>query len=118
MARTGRWTLPPLYQSEVLEAQGKKADSDRQFVQKLLQGTFARFGEYYDKVAGSVRGWDRDRLYVTDIVLIAMGLSEAENFDESNALPLLPEGRESATDKTCRQLIDAIHRVLSEKRRH
>ena len=44
------------------------------------------------------------------------GLSEAENFDESNALPLLPEGRESATDKTCRQLIDAIHRVLSEKR--
>ncbi|MBQ3767042.1 MAG: transcription antitermination protein NusB [Bacteroidales bacterium] len=82
VARTGRWTLPPLYQSEVLEAQGKKADSDRQFVQKLLQGTFARFGEYYDKVAGSVRGWDRDRLYVTDIVLIAMGLSEAENFPE------------------------------------
>ena len=82
VARTGRWTLPPLYQSEVLEAQGKKADSDRQFVQKLLQGTFARFGEYYDKVAGSVSGWDRDRLNVTDIVLIAMGLSEAETFPE------------------------------------
>ena len=82
IARTGRWTLPPLYQSEVLEAQGRRADSDRAFVQKLLEGTFARFGEYYDKVAGSVQGWDRDRLYTTDIVLIAMGLSEAENFPE------------------------------------
>ena len=82
VAATGRWTLPPLYQSELLEAQGKKADSDRQFVQKLLQGTFARFGEYCDKVAGSVQGWDRDRLNVTDTVLIAMGLSEAESFPE------------------------------------
>ena len=44
------------------------------------------------------------------------GLSEAENFEQSNALPVLPEGRESQTGKTCRQLIDIIHRVLSEKR--
>ncbi len=44
------------------------------------------------------------------------GLSEAENFEQSNALPILPEGREKRTDKTCRQLIDTIHRVLSEKR--
>ena len=44
------------------------------------------------------------------------GLSEADNFEQSNALPILPEGREQKTDKTCRQLIDAIHRVLSEKR--
>ncbi|MBP3257060.1 MAG: ATP-binding protein [Bacteroidales bacterium] len=44
------------------------------------------------------------------------GLSEADNFEQSNALPILPEGRENKTDKTCRQLIDAIHRVLSEKR--
>ena len=44
------------------------------------------------------------------------GLSEAENFEQSNALPLLPEGREKKTDKTCRQLIDTIHRILSEKR--
>ena len=44
------------------------------------------------------------------------GLSEADNFEQSNALPILPEGRENKTDKTCRQLMDAIHRVLSEKR--
>ncbi len=44
------------------------------------------------------------------------GLSEAENFEQSNALPVLPEGRENQTGKTCRQIIDTIHRVLSEKR--
>ena len=44
------------------------------------------------------------------------GLSAAENFERSNALPIIPEGREHKTDKTCRQLIDIIHRVLSEKR--
>ena len=82
VARTGRWNLPPLYQSEILEAQGKKVDSDRLFVQLLLQACFGRFTEYFEKVAGSVQGWDRDRLFTTDIVLIAMGLAEAETFPE------------------------------------
>ena len=44
------------------------------------------------------------------------GLSEAADFAQSNALPLLPEGRERETDATCRQLIDAIHRTLAQKR--
>jgi N utilization substance protein B len=82
IAKTGRWTLPPLYQSDILAAEGRKADSDRQFVQRLLQVAFGRFSEYYEKVAGSVVGWDRERLFTTDIVLIAMGLAEAENFPE------------------------------------
>lgn len=82
IARTGRWTLPPLYQSEILSAQGKTVDDDCVFVRKLLTCTFGRFTEYFDKVADSVQGWDRDRLFTTDIVLIAMGLAEAENFPE------------------------------------
>ena len=51
-------------------------------MKRLLTAAFGRFAEYYDKVAGSVRGWDRDRLFTTDIVLIAMGLAEAETFPE------------------------------------
>ena len=82
IARTGRWSLPPLYQSEILSAQGKPVDDDRTFVHKLLTCTFGRFDEYYGKVAGSVRGWDSDRLFMTDAILIAMGLAEAENFPE------------------------------------
>ena len=82
IAATGRWEFPPLYQSDMLAAKGKPVDSDRDFVRRLLTAAFGRFGEYYDKVAGSVRGWDRDRLFTTDIVLIAMGLAEAETFSE------------------------------------
>ena len=82
ISRTGRWTLPPLYQSEILAAQGKSVDSDRDFVRKLLSTAFGSFDEYFDKVAGSVRGWDRERLFTTDMVLIVMGLAEAEHFPE------------------------------------
>ena len=48
--------------------------------------------------------------------LLREGLSEAADFEQSNALPLLPEGRERETDATCRQIIDAIHRTLARKR--
>ena len=44
------------------------------------------------------------------------GLADADRFEQSNALPLLPEGREQRTDKSCRQLIDTIHRLFSDKR--
>ena len=44
------------------------------------------------------------------------GLESAGNFEESNPLPLLPEKRESQTGKTCRQLIDQIHKTLSDRR--
>ena len=70
MGRTGRWNLPPLYQSEILAAQGKSVDSDRDY------------GEYSKLVAESVSKWDQDRLYTTDIVLIVLGLTEAETFPE------------------------------------
>ena len=82
IARTGRWNLPPLYQSEVLSARGKKVDDDRAFVRALVSAAYGRFAEYDALVAGSVSKWDRDRLYTTDIVLIALGLAEAETFPE------------------------------------
>ncbi|MBR0246521.1 MAG: hypothetical protein IJQ61_08610 [Bacteroidales bacterium] len=71
MGRTGRWNFPPLYQSDA-----------RDFVRSLLTAAYGRYAAYYDLVAGSVSKWDQDRLYTTDIVLIAMGLAEAETFPE------------------------------------
>ena len=67
MGRTGRWTYPPLYQSDAHE-----------FIRSLLTAAYGRYAEYYDLIAGSVSKWDQDRLYTTDIVLISMGLAEAE----------------------------------------
>jgi len=80
MGKTGRWSYPPLYQSDILSAQGKPAESDHDFVHKLVTASYGRYAEYSALVAGSVSKWDQDRLYTTDTVLIVMGLTEAETF--------------------------------------
>jgi len=80
IGRLGRWNYPPLYQSDILAAQGKQVEPDRDFVRKLLTAAYGRFEAYNSLIASSVSKWDRDRLYTTDIVLIAMGLAEAETF--------------------------------------
>ncbi len=77
-----RWSYPPLYQSDQLAAQGQKVESDSAFVHSLLTVCYGHFQEYFNLVAESVSKWDRDRLYTTDMVLIAMGLSEAETFPD------------------------------------
>lgn len=82
IGRLGRWSYPPLYQSDILIAQGREASSDLDFVKKLLTTAYGRFAEYNSLIAGSVSKWDQDRLYTTDIVLIAMGLAEAEAFPD------------------------------------
>lgn len=76
--RDGRWSFPPLYQSDQLLQQGKKADSDRAFVGDLLRFSYAHYDAFLQEIAANVTQWDADRLYTTDLILIAMGLAEAE----------------------------------------
>lgn len=78
MARGYRWTLPPLYRSEMVL--NKDVESDKAFVYKLLRTAFACYGKYAPLVAESTSQWERDRLFTTDTVLIVMGLSEAKAF--------------------------------------
>ena len=82
MARSGRWEFPPLYQSDITLAQGRPAQSDRQFVHSLVTAAYGHFQEYSSLVASSVSKWDSDRLYATDIVLIVTGLAEAVTFED------------------------------------
>lgn len=56
------------------------------------------------------------QLLKDELKTLKEGLESARNFEESNPLPLLPENRESQTGKTCRQLIDEIHKTLSDRR--
>ena len=51
-------------------------------MRSLVSAACGRYAEYHDRIAGSVSKWDQDRLYTTDIVLIAMGLAEAETFPD------------------------------------
>lgn len=78
LAKGENWSLIPLYQSELLTGEG--VESDRLFVRKLLQASFAGYEKYSAMVAESVSGWEKERLFSTDVVLIVMGLAEAVTF--------------------------------------
>ena len=72
------WKLPPLYQSELFS--GPEVESDKAFVRKLLQSAFAGYDRYFSMISESVTGWEKERLFSTDVALIVMGLAEASSF--------------------------------------
>ena len=72
------WSLIPLYQSEMLS--GADVESDKYFVRKLLQASFSGYERYFAMISENVSGWEKERLFSTDMVLIAMGLAEACTF--------------------------------------
>ena len=78
LAQGESWSLLPLYQSEILKGEG--VESDKFFVRRLLQYAFAGYEKYSAMVAESVSGWEKERLFSTDVVLIVMGLAEAVAF--------------------------------------
>jgi N utilization substance protein B len=78
LAKGQSWSLLPLYQSELLSGEG--VESDKFFVRKLLQVAYAGYEKYSAMVAESVEGWEKERLFSTDVVLIAMGLAEVVTF--------------------------------------
>ena len=78
LAKGENWSLIPLYQSEMLK--GNDVESDKYFVRKLLQASFAGYEKYSAMIAESVSGWEKERLFSTDMVLISMGLAETVTF--------------------------------------
>ncbi len=84
LAKGYRWSLPPLYRSEMLQG-SKDVESDKAFVYKLLRTAYSCYGKYAPMVADNTSKWESDRLFTTDMVLIVMGLSEAKAFP---AMPL------------------------------
>ncbi len=78
IAKGESWSLIPLYQSEMLKGEG--VESDKLFVRRLLQASFAGYERYSAMVAEAVSGWEKERLFSTDVVLVVMGLAEAASF--------------------------------------
>lgn len=78
IAKGQRWEMPPLYQSEMKT--GKGVESDKFFVTKLLQSSYAKYPEFRSMITDAVDGWDQDRLFLSDVALIVMGLAEAVTF--------------------------------------
>lgn len=65
-----RWSLPDLYQ-----------DNDN-FSRDLLDAAYSGYERYYGLIADAVPGWDKDRLFITDLALIITGLAEAWRFPD------------------------------------
>lgn len=78
LAEGESWKQLPLYQSDMMA--GSDVESDKLFVTRLLQHSFAGYEKYSAMVAESVTGWEKERLFSTDVILIVMGLAEAVNF--------------------------------------
>lgn len=72
------WSLIPLYQSEM--KRGENVESDKLFVRRLLQSSYAGYEKYSAMVAEAVSGWEKERLFLSDVVLVVMGLAEAVTF--------------------------------------
>lgn len=84
IAKGSIWRMPELYQSDMLKKNNPDAvvDSDRKFVRDLLKYAFTGYEEYFEAVTKAVPDWDSDRLFSTDMALIALGMAEAQNFQE------------------------------------
>ena len=79
IAKGGRWTLPYLYQSQMKGASSGVED-DRTFVRRLLNLTLVNYDKYSQLVYDSAKGWDAERLFLSDVVLVVMGIAEILNF--------------------------------------
>ena len=82
LASQPRWSLPPLYQSDMLAMEGKKLDSDSAFVRKLFQNAYSSYDSYSALISESVPSFDKDRLVMTDVCLMVCCMAEAVNFPE------------------------------------
>lgn len=78
------WKLPELYQSEMIlkEDPSAKVSSDRDFAAKLVRTALAGYDGYFEKVTSLVPEWDRDRLFSSDMAIIACAMAEIENFPD------------------------------------
>ncbi|MBQ8021504.1 MAG: transcription antitermination protein NusB [Bacteroidales bacterium] len=84
IARGENWHLPELYQSDIVRKRkpGVVMDSDRDFVRKLVRCALTGYERYFKRVTASVSDWDSDRLFSTDMAIIACAMAEIENFPE------------------------------------
>lgn len=84
LAKGNTWQLPELYQSDIVRKRkpGAVMDSDRDFVRKLVRYALTGYERYFAKVTASVPDWDSDRLFSTDMAIIACAMAEIEHFPE------------------------------------
>ncbi len=79
IAKGGKWTLPKLYLSQTRKGVPGVED-DEAFVKRLLSLTLVNYEKYSQMVYDNARGWDSDRLFLSDVVLVVMAIAEVMDF--------------------------------------
>lgn len=80
ISKGGEWIFPDLYLSQTTKKMGKTVEDDELFVKKLVQSAFASYNQYSSLVTDVAEKWEEDRMYVGDIALVCIALSEIMNF--------------------------------------
>lgn len=70
-ARNGFVSLPPLFQNE----------DDMMFAKRLLTQSLLKYDEYSSMMKEYIPNWDMERLVMTDLLLVVMGIAEAVTFE-------------------------------------
>ena len=70
LAEGKQWALPDLYEGE------------RDFVYDLVRNAYSSYDKYNSMIADAVPGWDKDRLFIIDVVLIITGVAESASFKD------------------------------------
>ncbi len=79
IAKGGSWALPKLFLSQTKQGIAGVED-DEAFVKRLLGLSLVNYDKYSQMVYDSARGWDSDRLFLSDVVLVVMGITEVMDF--------------------------------------
>lgn len=82
MGKGKPWTLPELYMSDVRRKEDPTAvvDSDKDFSCKLVRAAYSGYKRYFETVVQKAPSWDRERLFSTDMAVIALAMAETETF--------------------------------------
>ena len=89
LGRGERWTLPPLYASELPGNEAKS--SDKLFVVSLLRAAYLNFAQFSEEIAKLTPKWNRDRICTTDLALIVCGMAEAKAFPQTPVKVIINE---------------------------
>ncbi len=84
-----RWSLPPLYASELPGNEAKS--SDKSFVFTLLRSAYLNFEAFSESIAALTPKWNRDRICATDLALIVCGMAEAKAFPQTPVKVIINE---------------------------
>ena len=80
-ADKGVIVMPDIFSDEKIADKDRSfPDSDEEFAVKLLSTCMVKREEISEAIKAEVSNWDKERLLMSDILLIVMGIVEAETF--------------------------------------